>query len=291
MDNQILQLHKQGHTIREIASKIKMSKSQVHRRLKRMRKNDVYKVLVLPDPHVPAVDERSVKALEKYMADTPFDEWLCLGDLNHFQFLFKLDKTYLKTIEEHTFDYQYKKSNEFLDRQQELILRNNPRAKFTLIEGNHDIRPNAFMEVHTETAGLLGAETQLELAERNIQYVKHWTEGEIYKIGKAAFIHGHTTSKYHAAKAVSDFGCNIFYGHTHDVQQYSLVKYGDNDTIVGQSLGCLCEYNPPYMRGRPSKWQQAFAVFYFFDDGHFSYYIARFINHSFVSPEGRVYRG
>ena len=57
------------------------------------------------------------------------------------------------------------------------------------------------------------------------------------------------------------------------------------------SLGCLIEYDQGYMRGKPSKWQHGFAVFYFKPDGFFYPYPIRIFNHSFVSPEGKVYKG
>ena len=41
---------------------------------------------------------------------------------------------------------------------------------------------------------------------------------------------------------VMAYGVCIFYGHTHDVMEFPLVTWGDNRTLVGKSLGCLCDY-------------------------------------------------
>lgn len=250
----------------------------------------IYHVIVVPDPHVPMHDEAATESVLSYIRDHYWDEWICLGDLNDFEFLYKLDKTYLKTIEEHTFAHQYAKSAEWLDAMQDAVRRRNKKAKFTLIEGNHDVRADAFMEVNTETSGLLSPEVRLDYNKRGITYIKQWSIGEVYHIGKAGFIHGHSVNKYHASKAVMEFGTNIFYGHTHDIQSFSYTKLGDNSTIVGESLGCLCRYDMKYMRGKPSKWQQAVTSFHFQSNGHFNHFISRIFNGEFIAPSGKLYQ-
>ena len=90
---------------------------------------------------------------------------------------------------------------------------------------------------------------------------------------------------------VDYYGVNIFFGHNHDIQGFSKVNRGKNKTLVGQSLGCLCNYEQGYIQGNPTNWQQAFGIFYFFPNGHFTYYIPRIFNHKFISPEGKVYDG
>jgi hypothetical protein len=45
-----------------------------------------------------------------------------------------------------------------------------------------------------------------------------------------------------------------------------------------------------YQRGAPDKWQQAFAVFEFLDDGSFNYHVVRINNHRFAY-NGKVYAG
>ena len=74
--------------------------------------------------------------------------------------------------------------------------------------------------------------------------------------------------------------------NTHDVQEMPKSLRGADKAIVGQSMGCLCRYDQPYMRGRPSKWQQAFGVFHFRPDGFFNHYVVNIFDHGFISPEG-----
>lgn len=221
------------------------------------------------------------------MADHEWDEVVYLGDLMDFDLISSHNKENLRATSGKLIRREYDYGSEFLDRQQKLA----PKAKFTLLEGNHDERIERYMDANPQLEGMLEMEQGLQLRMRKIKWVRFWTKGEIHKIGKAKFIHGLYTTKYHASKHAEAYGDNIFYGHTHDVQSHSKELAGADKTIVAQSMGCLCRYDQRYMRGKPSKWQQAFGVFYFFPDGHFTYYVIRIFKHRFVAPDGTVYEG
>lgn len=250
-----------------------------------------YKVIVLSDLQLPFEEKRAVNAIEKYMADEKFDEWIQIGDFMDFNYISRWTEKNLKIVTGTTFTDDYAYANAFLDRQQKILRKNNSKAKMTIIEGNHDMRPDKVIEKDPRYEGLIEFDRNLRLKERGIKFVKFWTRGEVYTVGNASFIHGLYTNQYHAAKTVQRYGTNVFYGHTHDVQMYSQVLHGDGKTIVGQSLGCLCKYDMPYIQGKPTNWQLAFGVFYFFPNGNFTYYIPRIFNGRFISPEGRIYQG
>ena len=80
---------------------------------------------------------------------------------------------------------------------------------------------------------------------------------------------------------------SVFYGHVHDVQAYSQYQHGE--TLIGQSLGCLC-LPQKYMMGRPDRWQQAITIFEFLPNGDFQYQVLRIVNHKF-SYNNKIYRG
>ena len=185
---------------------------------------------------------------------------------------------------------EYRVGNQVLDEIQAAVMTNNKRCKVTLLEGNHEHRVCRYLERFPQLKGQLEAEIFLSLEERGINYVKCYCKGDVYRVGNAFFTHGLYTNDHHAKKTVSNFGTNIFYGHTHDVQAYSMVQRGNDKTLVGQSMGCLCRYDLSYIQGNPSKWQQAFGIFYFLPDGFFTYFIPRIFKNRFVSPEGRVYQ-
>ena len=219
------------------------------------------------------------------MADHKWDEVIYIGDFMDFDCISHHNKNKLREVAGKTIWKDYDVGNQILDRHQKLA----PGAKFTLIEGNHEFRIEAYIDANPQMEGMIEVEKGLRLKERGINWIPFWSKGTVYKIGKARFVHGLYITQYHARKHVEAYGENVFYGHTHDVQCYSKELHGADKTMVGQSLGCLCRYDQKYMKGKPSKWQQAFAVFHFFPDGFFEYFIVRIFKSRFVSPEGKVY--
>jgi len=248
-----------------------------------MKSNNKLKTaIVLPDIHLPYQDKDSLSAVEKFMGDNKWDYYILLGDFMDFDCISSHNKNKLREIEGKRIFKDYEKGNAILDRHQKIILKKNPKAKFILLEGNHDFRVQRYLDANPQMEGMIEIEVGLRLKERGIKYVQCYTKGEVFKIGRAIFHHGLYTTKYHPSKMVEAFGDNVFYGHTHSVDSYSRSTYGGNKTTIGQSLGCLCEYNQSYMKGRPSKWQHAFGVFYFQDNGYFNYYVPMIFNGQFV---------
>jgi hypothetical protein len=251
---------------------------------------DGYRLLVLPDIQFPYHDIRSIRAILKYLKDAPkFDEVLQVGDFMDFSYISKWTAGNMRFLEGKRFLEDYKKCNLFLDELQSALRKNNRHIKFTMLQGNHDIRPEKYMDFHPEMAGMLEMETNLRFKERGITYHKTWNTFETYKIGHAEFIHGGYITKYHAAKMVEQYQAPIFYGHTHDIMSFPMTNRSKNKAYVGQSLGCLCVYDMDYMGKKPSNWQQGFAEFVFDKHGMFNYYITRIFNHSFIHFNGKTY--
>lgn len=247
-----------------------------------------YKVIVLGDLQVPFVDRRSMAAVEEYMADEKWDEWVQIGDFMDLPQLSKFTQENPEALTQSLSD-DYKAGNELLDRHQRIVRKRNPRAKFTILCGNHDLRAEKFAEKHPQLKGLIEVDKGLRLKERGIGYIRSYPDGTLYKIGKAYFHHGKFVVQNHSRKMVDSYGVNIFYGHTHDVQSSSKVQWGKNKTLVGQSLGCLCRYDLDYVGTDPTNWQQAVTTFFFMPDGHFSYFISRIFNGRMVAPNGKIY--
>lgn len=182
--------------------------------------------------------------------------------------------------------------NTFLDRHQAIIKAGYKNARFVLLEGNHDYR--AFdagrKDIYKKFRTFLNYEKQLKLKERGIKWVRSWKDGKTFKLGNAYFTHGLYTNQYHAKKMVQNFGTCIYYGHLHDVMEMPQVQRGPDKTIVGKSLGCLCDYSQAYLKGRPTNWQQAFAIFYVFPDGFYTEHTIRIFKHRFHAY-GKTYDG
>lgn len=200
-------------------------------------------MIVLPDLQVPYQDEKSLKAVEKYIADNVWDEYINLGDYIDFDSISFFSRGKPRQTEAKRIISDYDEANKILDRHQNIILKKNPSAKFTLLEGNHEHRVERYLDEYPQLEGMIEVENGLNLKKRKINWVRCYDKGNLYKIGKACFHHGKYITQMHSKKMVEYYGINIFYGHTHDVQSFSKVNYGKNETLVGQSLGCLCRYD------------------------------------------------
>ncbi len=248
----------------------------------------IRKVLALSDIHYPYEDKKTMKAVEKYMATQKWDELIYLGDVLDFDCVSSHNKkkpglTAGKSVQA---DYDY--VNKIFDRHRGIV---GPNCKINFIQGNHDQRIERWIEEFPAMKGILEVQKGLKLKERGINWVPYWSTGVVYKIGKASFIHGRYTNDTHAKKHVSAYGTSTFYGHLHDRQLYSLTHNGDNKTIIGESLGCLCDYRQYWAKGYPNRWQQAFGIFYFLPNGNFTHYVPSIFDHKFVGPDGILYDG
>ena len=251
--------------------------------------DSVYRVIVIPDMQVPYHDPVSLAAVEKYMADETWDEYINLGDFLDLDCISSHNKGKPRLVEGKSIAADFAVGNEILDRHEWIIRARNKDARFVLLEGNHEYRAERYIDEHPAMRGSMEVETGLRLRERGFKWVRCYQKGEVYKLGKAYFHHGLITSGNHAKAMADRFGVNIFYGHVHSVDSWSKVQWGKDQTIVGQSLGCLCEYEQSYIKGNPTNWQQAVCIFFFLPDGHFTYYVPRIFNHRFVAPNGKTY--
>jgi predicted phosphodiesterase len=249
----------------------------------------ISQVVVLPDVHIPVHDKRSVDAVMTYVKrQRGLLAVVILGDLLDLNCISAHNKNNLRALERERITADYAAAREFLTDLRKAV---GPRTHIVWLQGNHEERVERFINACPSLEGALEIERNLGLERLKVVWVPFQSTGESVDLGKATFIHGLYVNEMHAKKHVLAWQKNVFYGHTHDVQCYPLVSRGDNHTKVGQSLGCLCAYNQSYMKGKPTKWQQAFGVFYFQPSGQFNYYIPQIFNHRFIGPDGREYQG
>lgn len=248
--------------------------------------------LVLPDLQIPYEDKRTLKAIEQYVkdvqaSDNPFVGWIQMGDFLDFNELSRWNTGYEASIVGDVAS-SFEAGNEFLDKWRKIL---GDDCKMVLLQGNHDYRTVDFSRKMPHLSGLLDYAHNLRLSERGIKFVKCWEEHAMFVKGKAYFTHGNFLNKYHAFKMVDTYGVCIYYGHTHDVMEFPKGTWGQDKTLVGKSLGCLCIYNMPYMQTKPSNWNHAFAEFRFFKDGFFQEKTTKIYRHRFIGENGKVYKG
>jgi predicted phosphodiesterase len=164
--------------------------------------------------------------------------------------------------------------------------------EFTVIEGNHDYRFKHYLNRYPHLQDLLSP-PELYLQDYGVHWCPYWSNKSLsVKYGKAEFVHGQYTNKYHAEKHARLYlGSNVFYGHVHDNQSYSPVIRQHDHVPTSESLGCLCRLDQPWLQGAANNWQQMFAGFYVMGDGNFTYYPIKIFDNRFVGPDGKEYRG
>ena len=131
--------------------------------------------------------------------------------------------------------------------------------------------------------GMLEVETWLKGIDQFIPFNKLWT------IGHLSYLHGMWCNKYHSAKHLDAYMCNLIYGHTHDVQEMTKVTPQDQRPIKAKSVGCLCKFDMPYLKNRPSNWVNAFSAAYVRGDGTFNEYTINIVDGGFTFG-GKSYR-
>lgn len=248
-------------------------------------------VIVIPDMQIPFVDYRALDAVEQYMAEHSFDWYINIGDFLDVEALSHWNDGLPRKSEGKRLSKELEIGNKILDRHQQLIRKNNPKAKFHFIYGNHEERVEKFLDRNPGVEGLFDLADGLRFVERGFTWTRHGDEGNQFTLGHANFTHGLKAGMGHSRGMAAEWDGNVFYGHVHDVQSHTLTSRGKLHNRIAQSLGCLCVYDMPYMAKKPSRWQQAFAIFYFNKDGSFNHYIPLIIDDKFISPEGKFYEG
>lgn len=145
------------------------------------------------------------------------------------------------------------------------------KAEFWFLEGNHEDWIRQFLVSGSNPQlfdGLekLGMEITLEkLLDFEKYRITHFELNKLVKIGSMAFTHGLYTGDNHPKQHLVKAKHTIYYGHTHDGKGY------DDTSIYGpvraQSLKCLCELNPTFLRGRLNNWSHGISEFIIFKDG------------------------
>ena len=243
--------------------------------------------IILPDMQVPYHDKLSVDAAEKYMASRQWDIYLNLGDFLDFNEISTHVIGKPGAVKENVAK-TFKAGREILYRHREIL---GPDCRMVVLQGNHDYRAVSYGERHPPMKEILDVPENLHFKDLNIEWVKSWEKGKIFRLGHAGFIHGGLTRKHHAAGMVEKYGIPIYYGHTHDIMFFPKTTEGDNKTLEAGSLGCLCRYDQKYLKGRPTNWQQAVSTIFVQPGGNYNLYVSRIFNHRFVAPDGVEYIG
>jgi len=212
------------------------------------------KILVIPDIHFPEHDERALDIIYHVLQVDKFDEIIQLGDMLDMypvsSFSKDPEKVGLGLRQEVCL------ARKFLEK----VRKYQPKAKITLLKGNHEARFERYViDKAPGLAHLFDYKDLLGLKELKINYVN-----SIYGVGRLHFMHGvlvRSHSAYSAKSHFDKYNMSIIHGHTHRLGSY--YKTNLETTFTVHELGCLCKLNPEYVRDKGvSDWQQGFGVVY-----------------------------
>lgn len=215
----------------------------------------VERILILPDVHLTQEGYTQVYAtVKRFLRYFKPHETILLGDFMDCLSLSAYDTHHKKTFEGKRFHLECEVASNELD----YISEHSRRV--TWLEGNHEYRvEKKILENPQENEGDLEIPIRLSLMKRNIKWVKM---NQLYPVGNCYFTHGMWINGNHAKKHVTSLGCCICYGHTHNAQTYQL-NMKMQEPFMAYGLGCLCNHEPFWLKGRHANWINQFATMYY----------------------------
>ena len=244
-----------------------------------MDKGVVKRVIVTPDKHFPLHDQPAINCLKKTIEIVKPDAYIDLGDVGEWHafsaWRFKRKKAPPLEYLIKDFDKDVKDVNKGMDQIDESLDKANCKEKH-ITECNHDNWLNMAIEKYPYIPQYKFANA-VDLAGRGYKYHKF---GKHLKMGKLYFYHGHQYGgQYHTANHLRKLGCNVMYGHWHDLQQMSATHMDGPKSAW--SIGCLKDMKEEandWLDNRRINWAHAFAIVDFFKGGLFTVHIIQMIN-------------
>jgi len=257
------------------------------------------RVILLPDFHYPHIDESSVNAVFKFIKWFRPHDINIIGDgmnmdaVNHW----KRERGDEKYFEGKRLSREYKDFDaDIITRIESVVSKG---CKKTYMGGNHEDWVNSLVERNPQLEGLVEPEIKLNLKKRGWKWIPWIIHDEandtfergITNYGKLLVFHGQYTNKYHSAKTADTYSKSCAYAHSHDIQLYTKVTIDDYKGYhTAQSIGCLCNRSPEFLRGKMNRWVNAFGIVYVRGDGNFNLYVPVIVKGKFVF-EGKVFNG
>tara|TARA_R100000458_G_C8274117_1_gene249033 strand:- start:1548 stop:2327 length:780 start_codon:yes stop_codon:yes gene_type:complete len=243
------------------------------------RRTKLKRVIVTPDKHFPLHDVAAINVVCKAIEKVKPDIYVDLGDtgewesVSHWQW-----KKKKRPPLEYQLPYVVKEIEE-VNKGMDLIDASLDKAgckERHITEGNHDDWLNRFVDENPYLEGYLFKDA-VRLKQRGYTY---HPAGQLFKIGHLYFYHGHHFAGInHTRNHLLRLGCNVMYGHHHDIQQ-STVTHMDGPKSAW-SIGCLKDMGASanvWLNNRQHNWQHAFAIVNFYDKGEFNVELCAIIN-------------
>lgn len=227
--------------------------------------------VALWDIHSPEYDKACMNIVFHFIKDFKPNYLVLAGDQMDFGCISHHNKGKVRLTENARLKKDYREFQvDILDKLEENISK---RCKRYFMIGNHEYWVERLVDDNPQLEGLVEVENNLDLSEYEIIPFN-----KVLSIGEINFIHGIWCNKYHAEKNIRIYNKNIFSGHIHTNQIFTVVSPINSLPRQGVSIGCLCNKNMDYMHEKPSAWIHQFMYWYELSDGTFRYYLVTIIN-------------
>lgn len=205
------------------------------------------KFVVLSDIHFPYHDSKALKAVYKFLEQTPVDTIILNGDILDFYDVSSFDKDPARI---NSLQKELDLANKFFYKLRSL----SSSSRIIFVKGNHEDRLERYLKKHPELYSLeaLKLPNLLNLDNYCIEY-----KDKGFKLGSLKIIHGTIVRKFSGYTARAEMeknDCSGISGHTHRLAVY--YKRTPSRDLMWAESGCLCDLNPEYV-DCPS-WTQGF---------------------------------
>ena len=242
-------------------------------------KGVVNRAIVTPDKHFPLHDQPSINVLCQTIEIVKPNIYVDLGDIGEWSafsaWKYKRKKAPPLEFMIPDMDADVDDVNKCMNQIDESLDKVNCKEKY-ITEGNHDNWLNMAVEKYPYISQYKFAKA-VDLKGRGYTY---YPFGKHLKIGKLYFYHGHQYGgQYHTANHLRKLGCNIMYGHWHDIQQMSATHM--DGAKSAWSIGCLKNMSDEansWLGNRRINWAHAFAIVDFYKNGLFTVHIIQIID-------------
>ena len=242
------------------------------------KSSSVRRAIVTPDKHFPLADDAAISVLIQAIELVKPDIYVDLGDVGEWSHFSRFK---FKGKEKPPLEYMVNDCNDDIidvnlgmDKIDAALDKVGCTEKY-MCEGNHDNWVNEFAVRYPYTN--YSFKDAVNLESRGYAY---YPMGTHVKLGHLYLYHGHLYGgMYHAANHLRRLGCNIMYGHWHDLQHMTATHM--DGPKAAWSMGCLKDMRSEsnaWLRNRKTNWAHAFAIVDFYgDNGEFTVDVVQII--------------
>lgn len=224
------------------------------------------RIVVISDTQIPFHDPKAMRAVINFVGHIQPDEVVHIGDLVDFPQPSRWNKNTRNEFEGSVFTDAETTKQKFLS-----PLRDVYDGPVGVLEGNHDLRPRAYLEKYAPALAetrqfdfdvLLDFEAfDVSVLPEFYRFATGWVMTHGHRGGiSLSRIAGNT-----ALNAAKRFGASVIMGHTHrlGIGSHTYGYGGNGTTLTGVEVGHLMDpkkASQQYLKGGTANWQKGFAV-------------------------------